>query len=127
MRRFEQQPAHHLSVREVGIERPFSPRARDKEWISDCHAATGLGRVRTGLISIENEGDVVEVAVAPVLASFGGADDGVARVRKCAEACLFGESSQQPMCPHDRHMRRCTHQLPLTGIPRSQQCFRAAP
>src|SRR6266536_4419564 len=28
---------------------------------------------------------------------------------KCAVACLFGELSQQPMCPQVEHMRRCTH------------------
>ena len=33
--------------------------------------------------------------------------------RACAEACLLGEPSQQPMCPQDWHMRRCTHQAPL--------------
>src|ERR671916_3452659 len=33
--------------------------------------------------------------------------------RAWAEACRFGELSQQPVCPHDWHIRRCTHQLPL--------------
>ena len=32
--------------------------------------------------------------------------------RKCAVACLFGESSQQPTCPHTRHIRRCTQREP---------------
>jgi hypothetical protein len=30
--------------------------------------------------SVENEGDVVDVAVTPVLARFGGSDDGVADI-----------------------------------------------
>lgn len=34
----------------------------------------------TASLSVENEGDVVEVAVAPVLARFGGAHDGVAGI-----------------------------------------------
>jgi hypothetical protein len=32
---------------------------------------------------------------------------------KCAVACLFGESSQQPTCPHVRHSRRCTQLPPI--------------
>ena len=27
----------------------------------------------------------------------------------CFEACWFGELSQQPMCPHSAHRRRCSH------------------
>src|SRR4051812_20257767 len=27
----------------------------------------------------------------------------------CFEACWFGEVSQQPMCPHSTHRRRCNH------------------
>ncbi len=32
----------------------------------------------------------------------------------CALACLFGESSQQPTCPHVRQMRRCSQTSPLS-------------
>src|SRR5437899_11060359 len=32
---------------------------------------------------------------------------------KCLVACLFGELSQQPTCPHVRHRRRCTQLLPM--------------
>ena len=38
---------------------------------------------------------------------------GKALAWKCAVACLFGESSQQPTWPQVRHMRRCSHRLPL--------------
>src|SRR5664280_2645009 len=30
-----------------------------------------------------------------------------------AVACLPNEASQQPTCPHSRHLRRCTHSAPL--------------
>ena len=33
--------------------------------------------------------------------------------RKCAVACLLGEESQQPTCPHERHSRRCTQCEPI--------------
>jgi hypothetical protein len=33
--------------------------------------------------------------------------------RPCAEACLFGDESQQPTFPHVMHMRRCTQALPV--------------
>src|SRR6266851_7068667 len=32
---------------------------------------------------------------------------------KCFVACLFFEESQQPTCPHSRHIRRCTHESPV--------------
>src|SRR5712692_5389360 len=33
----------------------------------------------------------------------------------CAVACCMGEVSQQPMCPHCAHRRRCTHQPPAAS------------
>src|SRR5260370_24391265 len=33
----------------------------------------------------------------------------------CAVACCMGEVSQQPMCPHWAHRRRCTHQPPAAS------------
>ena len=33
--------------------------------------------------------------------------------RACRLACRFGEESQQPICPHVMHMRRCTQMLPV--------------
>jgi hypothetical protein len=56
---------------------------------------------------VENKGDVVDVAVAPVLSAERMM--GWPMSRACAEACLLGESSQRPMCPQEWHMRRCTH------------------
>src|SRR5580704_611870 len=44
---------------------------------------------------------------------------------KCLVACLFGESSQQPTCPHVRQMRKCTHGLPVfrhSSQPRALGC-----
>ena len=32
---------------------------------------------------------------------------------KCAVACLLGDWSQHPTCPHCRHRRRCTHLPPM--------------
>src|SRR5262249_31714158 len=32
---------------------------------------------------------------------------------KCLVACLFFDESQQPTWPHERHMRRCTHESPV--------------
>jgi hypothetical protein len=31
----------------------------------------------------------------------------------CFEACWFGELSQQPICPHSAHLRRCSHHPPV--------------
>ena len=31
----------------------------------------------------------------------------------CFEACWFGELSQQPICPHAAHLRRCSHHPPV--------------
>src|SRR4029453_17879810 len=32
---------------------------------------------------------------------------------KCILACRCGEESQQPTCPHVRHIRKCTHLEPI--------------
>src|ERR1700744_5470882 len=32
---------------------------------------------------------------------------------KCFVACLFGEESQHPTCPHSMHIRKCTHVPPI--------------
>src|SRR5580692_5276483 len=32
---------------------------------------------------------------------------------KCFVACLFGEESQHPTCPHSMHIRRWTHVPPI--------------
>ena len=61
-------------------------------------------------------------APAPLLTRLERADDRVlglaARERV---ACLFGESSQQPTCPHVRQMRRCSQTPPSRGSPRSRR------
>ena len=36
-----------------------------------------------------------------------------ARARRARVACRFGESSQQPTCPHSRQMRRCSQTPPV--------------
>ena len=49
--------------------------------------------------------------------SFPGVTDfiiGWSFTSKCLVACLFFELSQQPTCPHDRHIRSATQLSPVT-------------
>ena len=68
------------------------------------------------MVRRRREGEIVDVAVPPVLARFVGLDDRVVLRAKCAVACRCGELSQQPTWPHDMHIRRCTHWPPMQAV-----------
>ena len=54
-----------------------SPRSMAWRFFYDLTFVVAFGGPADDTSSVDNEGDVVDVAIAPVLARLGGADDGV--------------------------------------------------